>query len=95
VNEYESFNQNIQPYKYGGKEDEPMFGLRLFDFHARQLDDYGRFTTIDPLAEKYPWMSPYEYCAGNPIRFADPTGMDWYEDGNVMWRRVNMTNRID
>jgi RHS repeat-associated protein len=51
-----------------------MFGLGLFDFHARQMDDYGRFTTMDPLAEKFPWHSTYAYCSGNPINRVDDNG---------------------
>ena len=27
----------------------------------------GIFTGIDPLAEKYYHLSPYAYCAGNPV----------------------------
>jgi len=33
-----------------------------------------RFSTIDPLAEKYYSISPYTYCLNNPLRFTDPTG---------------------
>ena len=33
------------------------------------------FDTPDPLAEKYPQFSPYAHCAGNPLRYVDPTGM--------------------
>ncbi len=34
----------------------------------------GRFTAIDPLASKYPGLSPYVYCANNPMKFVDPDG---------------------
>lgn len=27
-----------------------------------------------PLAEKYPGISPYVYCKGNPVNFVDPDG---------------------
>ncbi|MBQ1932221.1 MAG: hypothetical protein II360_01850 [Muribaculaceae bacterium] len=62
---------------YGGKELQTMNGLNLYDFHAR-WQDYATcwFTTQDPLAEKYYALSPYIYCAGNPIMLTDPTGMD-------------------
>jgi RHS repeat-associated protein len=65
-----------QPYKYGGKELDVMNGLNQYDYSARYYDPaYGRFTTMDPLAEKYYSISPYAYCMNNPIRFNDPTGM--------------------
>lgn len=48
----------------------------ISDFKARFLQtSLGRFTTIDPLAEKYPSVSPYAYCNGNPVNFVDPDGM--------------------
>ncbi|MDU1890980.1 MAG: hypothetical protein E6767_09845 [Dysgonomonas sp.] len=37
--------------------------------------------SVDPLCEKYYWISPYVYCANNPIKYIDPTGM-WYNDAN-------------
>ena len=63
-------------YKYTGKESGDDIGL--YDFSARFLHTrFGRFTTIDPLAEKYPDISPYAYCNGNPVNFVDPDGMDF------------------
>lgn len=45
--------------------------------HARIYDPLtGRFTTIDPLAGKYPSLSPYNHCANNPLNALDPDGRD-------------------
>jgi len=54
-----------------------MHGLNLYDYHARQHDaTIGQFTSMDPLCEKYYHISPYAYCAGNPIKYVDPDGCD-------------------
>ena len=70
-----STNQGFQPYKYNGKELDRIHGLDWYDYGARRYDPaYCLFTQIDPLAEKYPHLSPYAYCAGNPVRYIDPDG---------------------
>ena len=71
--------QGFQPYKYNSKELDQMSGLNLYDHSARYYESaLGRFTSVDPLCEKYYWISPYAYCANNPILYIDPTGMDNY-----------------
>jgi len=70
-------HQSIQPYKYNDKELDGRNGLNLYDYSARYMDfAMPGFTTVDPLAEKYYSISPYVYCANNPIKYTDKLGRD-------------------
>jgi RHS repeat-associated protein len=70
-----STNQGFQPFKYNGKELDRVHGLDWYDYGARRYDPaFAQFTQMDPLCEKYPHLSPYAYCAGNPVRYVDPDG---------------------
>lgn len=62
--------------KFGAKELTADLGLNLYDFAARWHNPaLPGFTTPDPLAEKYRDISPYVYCAADPINLIDPSGM--------------------
>ena len=77
------FATTTDRYQYSGKEFDRMNGLDLYDFHARQYDPVlGRFTSPDPLSEKYYHISPYAYCANNPINAIDSNGEDWRISSN-------------
>ena len=39
-------------------------------------DDIRKWLSVDPLADKYPHISPYAYCGWNPINAIDPDGCD-------------------
>ncbi len=70
-------NVNKQPYKYNGKELDSERGLNWYDYSARHYDvAVPRFTIMDPMAEKYYSISPYAYCANNPINVIDPDGRE-------------------
>ena len=63
-------------YLFGGKElmtqdalDEYLYGARTY------LPAATIFSSIDPLCEKYYHLSPYVFCAANPIRYVDPSGV--------------------
>ena len=54
----------------------------------------GRFTTMDPLCEKYYSVSPYAYCNNNPMNLVDPEGMDVWEidqRGNIIQKIFDLT----
>jgi RHS repeat-associated protein len=62
-------------YKFTEKELDDENNLDWYYFGARYYDpSIGRFLTTDPMADIYPSLSPYTYCANNPLLFIDPTG---------------------
>ena len=73
--ESENYQSSQQPFKYGGKEFVEMHGLNEYDSEARwYYPALMRTTTQDPLAEKYYDISPYAWCANNPVNLVDPDG---------------------
>ena len=80
----------LNKIKYNEQRDEETgygyFGARYMDHELMTM-----WLSVDPMADKYPSISPYAYCAWNPMKLVDPDGLeavdDWYEDvqGNVRW----------
>ena len=70
-----TINDTSHPYKYNGKELDMMHGLNTYDYGARQYNSaLPLWDRVDPLAEKYYHVSPYTYCANDPVNYVDPDG---------------------
>ena len=68
-------------WHFSGKEDQSFLNasIPLLDFGARMYNpSIARWTTADPLSEKYYGISPYVYCLNNPTNSFDP-------DGKAVW----------
>ena len=81
--------QSALRYRFGGKEiagqkvsvstgaPTAAAGCPYLDFGARVYDPRtAAWLSQDPLSEKYYSISPYAYCAGNPVNLVDPDGLD-------------------
>ena len=65
-------------------------GSPYLDFGARLYDPRtAAWLSQDPLSEKYYSISPYAYCAGNPVNLVDPSGMWIYIYYNQTQYRYN------
>ena len=82
-------------YLFAGKEQQGKLGAsELYDSQARFMATDGRFLSIDPLAENYYHLSPYAYCASDPVNLVDPDGRRiYFAEGVPNWvkQRYNAT----
>ena len=71
----DSSGGDVQKYKYNGKELDRFLNWNMLDYGARWMDSkLQQWLTPDPLAEKAPGISPYVYCADNPVKYVDLRG---------------------
>ena len=58
---------------FSGKEKDSETGYHYFG--ARYYNsDLSIWLSVDPMSDKYPSLSPYNYCAWNPMKLVDPNG---------------------
>ena len=82
-----NFDEN---HGFTGKEYDS--DTELYYYNARWYDsETGRFISEDPAADP---NNPnlYSYCTNNPLIFIDPTGKDYWKDGNPVWDWMHNTN---
>ena len=66
-------NTPVFDSSFTGKEKDSETGY--YYFGARYYNsDLSIWLSVDPIADKYPSLSPYNYCAWNPMRLVDPNG---------------------
>ncbi len=73
-------------FTFSAKERDPETGLSYFGSRYYS-SDLSIWLSVDPQAAKYPSLSPYVYCADNPIKLVDPNGEEMWipdEEGNLI-----------
>ena len=64
------------PFVSTGKERDEETGYGYFGARYMDHELMTMWLSVDPMADKYPSVSPYAYCAWNPVKLVDPNGMD-------------------
>jgi RHS repeat-associated protein len=61
-------------FTFTGKERDAETG---YYYHGARFNssDLG-WLSVDPMSDKYPSLTPYNYCAWNPVKLVDPEGME-------------------
>ena len=70
------WNTGTNQYQYNGKEIDNDFGIDWYHYGARMFDPaVGRFTGVDPIADRFAWVSTYNYAENEPIANIDLHGL--------------------
>ena len=62
------------PLVFTGKEKDTETGYGYFGARYMDHELTTMWLSVDPMADKYPSISPYAYCAWNPVKLVDPDG---------------------
>ena len=86
----------MEIYTFASKERDEESGLSYFG--ARYYSsDLSIWLSVDPMSDKYPSLSPYVYCANNPVKLVDPNGEDIKipgKDGKPISYSINANGNI-
>jgi len=64
------FNGKENDNESKGLGNQQDYGMRVYDPRI------GKFLSVDPLLNSYPWNSPYSYAEGDPINYIDIDGAE-------------------
>ena len=90
------FSPTFPHPNFTGKELDEETGYGYFGARYMDHELMTGWLSVDPMADKYPSMSPYNYCAWNPLKLVDPDGNDWYEaeNGAIKWTDCHNQNQL-
>ena len=84
----QSTSDGFPTCSFTGKEKDEETGYGYFGARYMDHELMAMWLSVDPMANKYPSLSPYNYCAWNPVKLVDPDGRQLWkpeilEDGTI------------
>lgn len=88
---------------FTGKERDEETGYGYFGARYMDHELMTMWLSVDPMSDKYPSISPYAYCAWNPVKLVDPNGEEVYmlfytkgnKKGDGMFKAAALTRKRD
>lgn len=78
------------PFVSNGKEKDYESGFHYYGARYYWSEVLSGWLSVDPMMDKYPNISPYNYCVWNPVKLVDPDG----QDGDVIVNKDDHTVSI-
>ena len=72
--EYQASYTILTSHYFNGKEKDYESGFHYYGARYYWSEVLTSWLSVDPMADKYPNISPYAYCAWNPVKLVDPDG---------------------
>jgi hypothetical protein len=76
--DYEEFHDNRDVVEIGtvyfNTKTNKVVGFVKEEKEIKEVISATPAMSVDPLCDKYYWITPYSYCLNNPIRYTDPDG---------------------
>ena len=82
------------PFKFSAKEKDQETGYSYFGarYYSPELSVW---LSVDPLSDKYPSLSAYNYCALNPVMLVDPDGREPGDFVDEKGKKIGNDGRSD
>ena len=82
-------------YTFSAKEKDVETGLSYFGSRYYS-SDLSIWLSVDPMSDKYASLSPYVYCADNPVKLVDPNGEEvWIFGDDVIGAVAQLQNQTN
>ena len=74
------FNGKENDNEVKGEGNQQDYGMRISDSRL------GRFLSVDPITNKYPELTPYQFASNRPIDGIDLDGLEFFKKDNTNYR---------
>ena len=81
------FRDIVLFFDFNTKENDNESGCHYYDFGYSDI--LTGWLSVDPMADKYPELSPYAYCAWNPVKLVDPDGEEIVMNDDIVIKGTN------